>query len=84
MKFAKIVFTVAGVWGIVVLTPLYWLVDVTGRSYSPPTDYPQFFYGFLGVADSNVMVGAVVLLAINLGLWATCYVLLRSGWKLKP
>ena len=50
MKFAKIVFTVAGVWGIVVLTPLYWLVDVTGRSYSPPTDYPQFFYGFLSVA----------------------------------
>jgi hypothetical protein len=50
MKFARIVFLVAGIWGIVVLTPLYWLVDVTGRSYSPPTDYPQFFYGFLGVA----------------------------------
>jgi hypothetical protein len=50
MKFARIVFLVAGIWGIAVLTPLYWLVDVTGRSYSPPTDYPQFFYGFLGVA----------------------------------
>jgi hypothetical protein len=50
MKFARIVFVVAGIWGIVVLMPLYWLVDVTARSYSPPTDYPQFFYGFLGVA----------------------------------
>ena len=37
-------------WGLAVLTPLYWLVDVTGRRYHPPTDYPQFFYGFLAVA----------------------------------
>jgi cytochrome b len=50
MKFARIVFTVAGIWGIVVLMPLYWLFDVTGRQYSPPTDYPHFFYGFVSVA----------------------------------
>ena len=50
MKFARIVFIAAGMWGIVVLTPLYFLVDVTGRQYAPPTDYPQFFYGFLSVA----------------------------------
>ena len=50
MRFAKFTFIGAGIWGIVVLTPLYWLFDVTGRLYSPPTDYPQFFYGFLSVA----------------------------------
>ena len=50
MRFAKIVFIIAGIWGIVVLTPLYWLVDITGRPYPPPTDYPQFYYGFLSVA----------------------------------
>ena len=50
MRFARFAFTAAGIWGIVVLTPLYWLVDVTGRAYSPPTDYPHFFYGFLSVA----------------------------------
>ena len=50
MKFAKFVFIVAGVWGIAVLTPLYFLVDITGRQYAPPTAYPQFFYGFLFVA----------------------------------
>ena len=49
MRFAKIVFIAAGVWGIAVLTPLYRLVDVTGREYRPPTDYPHFFYGFLAV-----------------------------------
>ena len=49
MRFAKIVFIAAGVWGIVVVTPLYFLLDVTGRQYAPPTAYPQFFYGFLSV-----------------------------------
>jgi hypothetical protein len=50
MKFARTVFIVAGVWGIAVLGPLYGLVDATGRRYAPPTDYPHFFYGFIGVA----------------------------------
>jgi len=50
MKFARIVFIAAGVWGIAVLTPLFFLVDISGRHYAPPVDYPQFFYGFLSVA----------------------------------
>jgi cytochrome b len=50
VRFARIVFVVAGIWGIVVLTPFYWLVDVTGRRYDPPTTYPHFFYGFFAVA----------------------------------
>lgn len=50
MKFARVAFLIAGVWGIVVLTPLYFLVDLTGRQYAAPVDYPQFFYGFLSVA----------------------------------
>ena len=49
MKFAKIVFITAGVWGILVLVPLYFLFDISGRRYAPPEDYPHFFYGFLGV-----------------------------------
>ena len=50
MTFARIVFVVAGIWGMVVLTPFYWLVDVTGRGYDPPAAYPHFFYGFIAVA----------------------------------
>ena len=50
MKFAKFVFIGAGIWGISVLIPFYWLVDVTGRQYSPPAEYPHFFYGFIAVA----------------------------------
>ena len=42
-----------------------------------------FRYGFIGAADSPVAVGALVLLAINIALGTLCYMLLRSGWKLK-
>ncbi len=42
-----------------------------------------FRYGFLGVADSPVMLGALLLLGINVALGALCFGLLRSGWKLK-
>jgi hypothetical protein len=49
MKFAKIVFSAAGVWGIVLLTPMYFLFDAIGRQHSSPITYPQFFYGFLAV-----------------------------------
>jgi ABC-2 type transport system permease protein len=42
-----------------------------------------FRYGFIGAADSNLHVGGAVLLAINLGLFALCYILLKKGWKLK-
>jgi len=50
MKFARSVFILAGLWGIAVLTPLFFLVDVTGRPYPAPSDYPHFYYGFLAVA----------------------------------
>jgi hypothetical protein len=49
MKFAKIVFIIAGIWGIVVLAPLYFLFDIAGHAYPPPATYPHFFYGFLSV-----------------------------------
>jgi ABC-2 type transport system permease protein len=42
-----------------------------------------FRYGFLREADSPVLFGGLLLLAINLALWAVCYALLKSGWKLK-
>jgi|SRR5262245_17351737 len=50
MRFAKIVFIAGGVWGIVVLTPLYFLLDISGGQNAAPSPYPQFVYGFLSVA----------------------------------
>ena len=42
-----------------------------------------FRHGFLGVTDSPLAVGAVGLLLLNIVLWALCYGLLKSGWKIK-
>jgi hypothetical protein len=62
MTFARIVFIGAGIWGLVVLAPLFYLVDVSGRQYPAPQDYPHFFYGFLSVA----MAWQVAFLVIGL------------------
>ena len=50
MNFTRFVFAGAGIWGIIALTPLFFLIDITGRPYPAPADYPHFFYGFLTVA----------------------------------
>ena len=40
-----------------------------------------FRYGFLGVADSPIVLGSAVILGLNMLLGLACYALLRSGWK---
>jgi ABC-2 type transport system permease protein len=42
-----------------------------------------FRYGFIGVADSPLHFGAVLLLGINIALGGLSYWLLKKGWKLK-
>ena len=48
MRFAKIVFWIAGIWGVLILTPLYFMFDLIGRKDPPPITHPAFFYGFVG------------------------------------
>jgi hypothetical protein len=50
MKFAKIVFWIAGIWGVLVITPLYFMFDLIGRQDPPAITHPGFFYGFVGLA----------------------------------
>ena len=50
MKFAKIVFWIAGIWGLLVITPLYFLFDLIGQKDPPAITHPGFFYGFVGCA----------------------------------
>ncbi|WP_010546097.1 ABC transporter permease [Sphingomonas elodea] len=42
-----------------------------------------FRYGFLGVADSPILIGSAVILTLNVVLGLFCYGLLRRGWKIK-
>jgi len=50
MRFAKIVFLVAGIHGLLILTPMYFLEDKIARDTPPAITHPEYFYGFLGVA----------------------------------
>jgi hypothetical protein len=50
MKFAKVVFWIAGIWGLLVITPLYFMFNLIGQKDPPPITHPGFFYGFVGCA----------------------------------
>ena len=49
MKFAKRVFFIAGVYGLVVLAPQYFLEAKTGRDFPPAITHTEYYYGFVGV-----------------------------------
>src|ERR1700730_16607609 len=48
MKFAKTVFLVAGIYGVAILAPIYFMEGKIGRDTPPAITHPEYFYGFLG------------------------------------
>ena len=44
MKFAKFAFWLAGIWGLVIIPPLYFMFDLIGRKDPPPITHPSFYY----------------------------------------
>jgi hypothetical protein len=48
MRFARWVFTAAGIYGLITVTPLYF-VEAEYARRSGPLTHPEWFYGFLGV-----------------------------------
>ena len=72
------------------LAGTFYSVDALSPAFEAVSHANPFFYvisgfrhGFLGVADSPLLVGAGLLAVINVGLLALCVTLLRKGWKLK-
>src|SRR5438270_320129 len=79
-----------------VVTPLsllsgtFYSVKQLAPTFQHVSQANPFFYvisgfraGFLGTSDSPILVGALALLVLNVILWAICFVVLRSGWKVK-
>jgi ABC-2 type transport system permease protein len=79
-----------------VVTPLsllsgtFYSVKQLAPTFRAVSHANPFFYvisgfraGFLGISDSPLWLGAAGLLVLNLILWAICYALLKSGWKIK-
>lgn len=50
MRFARWTFAIAGIYGLIVLLPHYFLESFIGRQFPPAITHPEFFYGFVGVA----------------------------------
>jgi hypothetical protein len=50
MRFARWVFLVCGVYGILALAPLYFMERSLGVDYPPAITHPEFFYATIGVA----------------------------------
>jgi hypothetical protein len=48
MRFAKLVFLVAGIYGILVIAPQFFLEKALVQAGGPIT-HPEYFYGFLAV-----------------------------------
>ena len=75
---------------LALLSGTFYSVDKLAPSFRLISHFNPIFYvisgfrsGFLGVADSPVLFGAGLLLAINAAMGVLCYVLLKSGWKIK-
>ena len=60
MKFARYTFLVAGIYGLIVLLPQYFLENRIGIDAPPPLTHVEFFYGFIGVAIAFQLVFLVI------------------------
>lgn len=49
-RFSRIVFLVAGIYGLVVLVPGFFGEKMLAEKMPPAITHPEFFYGFFGVA----------------------------------
>ena len=60
MKFSRIVFNVAGIYGLIALLPQYFLEGRIGQSSPPAITHPEYFYGFAGVGIAWQIVFLII------------------------
>jgi hypothetical protein len=49
MKLAKYTFIGAGIYGLIMLLPQYFLEAKNGINFPPVINHPEYYYGFVGV-----------------------------------
>jgi hypothetical protein len=49
LRFARFVYLAAGIWGIFITLPLYFLSDFISTRSPPAINHVEFYYGFVGV-----------------------------------
>ncbi len=59
-RFARLVFRIGAVWGVLVLAPLYFMFDRIGAADPPPITHPGFYYSFVTTAIVWQVLFAVI------------------------
>jgi hypothetical protein len=49
MRFSRWLFLIAGIYGLIVLVPFYFLEEKIGSESPPTITHPEYYYGFIGV-----------------------------------
>ena len=49
MAFSRRLFRIAGLSGLLILLPMYFVERQYGTDYPPAVTHPEFYYGFIGV-----------------------------------
>ena len=60
MTFAKWVFTIAGIFGLLMITPLFFLEEQMAAMGGSPLSHPENYYGFVGVTFAWQLVYLVI------------------------
>ena len=50
VRLAKTIYLIAGIYGLIVLVPQFFMEEKTGRDFPPAITHPEYYYGFIGVA----------------------------------
>lgn len=56
MKFARYTFLIAGIYGLIVMLPQYFLEQRIANDSPPAVTHPEFFYGFIGITVAFQLV----------------------------
>lgn len=72
------------------LSGTFYTVDRLAGHWQIASHFNPFFYiidgfrsGFIGIHDGPAIMGALVLLGINVALWTICHLVLKTGWRIK-
>jgi hypothetical protein len=60
MKFARYTFLIAGIYGLIVMLPQYFLEQRIAVDSPPAITHPEFFYGFIGITVAFQLVFLII------------------------
>lgn len=50
IRFARLTFLVAGIYGVLVIVPGFFGEQMAGKQFPPTVNHPEYYYGFFSVA----------------------------------